>query len=41
MCLKAFEQQTISDAETLLLTYLSDRACLRANESHQSPIEGD
>ena len=41
VCLEAFEQQTIPDAETLLLTYLSDRACLLANESHQSPIEGD
>ena len=29
---RLFEKQTISDAETLLLTYLSDRACLPVNE---------
>lgn len=37
--LKAFEQQSTPDAETLRLTYLVDLACWRANESNQSPTE--
>lgn len=34
MCLKAFEQQTVPDAETL--TFLPDLACWPCNESNES-----
>lgn len=40
MYLKALDQQTMSDAETPPLTYLSDLACWLANESNKSPTDG-
>lgn len=39
MYLKAFEQQTVPDAEAMPLTYLADRACWPANQSNRSPTE--
>ena len=36
MYLRAFEQQTIADAQTLPLTHLQDRACCLCTEANKS-----